>query len=65
MIDHQELKDFMEQMEASLQKKIDDADNKAGEYRATENYRADMQGFSRGLYHAKNEILGALRKHFL
>ncbi len=64
MIDQQEFMDFLNELKVSLQQKIDDADARSGDYGASESYRADMKGFSRGLCHAMNEILGALRERF-
>ncbi len=65
MIEKQKLEESLNQLEASLQEKIDDADSKARMNQASDSYRADMKGFSRGLYHGMHEILDTLRGRFL
>ena len=65
MIDETQLKNFLDQLEITMQEKVVEADDKADASTASESYRADMHGFSRGLYQGKNLILGALRERFL
>lgn len=62
MITKEELEKILAELEALVQDRVFDADQKANENRAPESYRTDMQGYSRGLHHMGYEIIGKLKK---
>ena len=57
------MSDFLDTIDRKIQDKIFEADQKASSS-GPEYYVTDQKGYSRGLYHAKNEILNALRNEF-
>lgn len=59
-----ELEDCLTELEALVRDEIFKADQRANEHRAPESYRADMQGYSRGVSIWGLKVISMIRKRF-
>lgn len=64
VITRQELIYCLTELEALVCDEIFKADQKANDHRAPESYRADMQGYSRGVSSWGLKVINMIRKRF-
>lgn len=61
----EEFRTVLDEIWKEFDSKIQKADSASEEQSASVYTRTDMQGFSRGLSHARNSIISRLEKRFL
>ncbi len=65
MITQEELKDTLDELRIILRALISDADLKARDLSASEFYRSDMKGYSRGINEIGNKVIDILEERLL
>jgi len=61
IITREEFQKLLKGLDQFVQDSVFDADQKADEHRAPESYRADMKGYSRGLWVMGRKIIEKLK----
>jgi len=65
MITQEELKDTLDELRSIVRALVSDADSRARDTSASEFYRSDMKGFSRGINEAGNKVIDILEERLL
>ncbi len=65
MITQEELKDTLDELRTILRALVSDADLKARDLSASEFYRSDMKGYSRGINEIGNKVIDIFEERLL
>ena len=65
IISQEELKDTLDELRTIVRALVSDADLKARDLSASEFYRSDMKGYSRGINEIGNKVIDILEERLL